>query len=112
MDTFGTLKAKELKVFIITHNDELTKLGDIPNRGKVEEAKRDPPVQNSILMAYNCRLNPNLLNEKIPYSAEELAKFADNDEDDDDNATNQRFDTVRLGAVDQVPSSELLGSNL
>ena len=66
LDTFGTLKAKELKAFIITHIDELTKLGDIPNRGNVEEANIDPPVQNSILMAYNCRLNPNLLKEKVP----------------------------------------------
>ena len=61
LDTFDALKAPELKLFIIAHKGELTKLSDIPNRGHVEEVKRDPPVQNRILMAYNCRLKPNLL---------------------------------------------------
>ena len=41
-----------------------------------------------------------------------MTKFSNNDEEDDDNANDQRFDTVRLGEVDQVLPSELLGSNL
>ena len=58
LDVFDVLKAPELKAFIIAHNDELTKRGDIPNRGKIAEAKADPPVNNYILMAYNCRMKP------------------------------------------------------
>ena len=61
LDTFDALKAPELNSLIIAHNNELTKLSHIPNRGKLEEAKRDLPVQIRILMAYYCRLNPSLL---------------------------------------------------
>jgi len=112
LDTFDVLLLPELKSFIIAHDDELKKIGDIPNRGNLEEAKRDPPIRNAILMAYNCRLKPNLLEGTMPHSTEELARLAD--DDDELPSTEVNATTVRLGneVDDQILPSELLSSPL
>ena len=113
LDTFDVLKLPELKSFIIAHDDKLKKVGDIPNRGNLEEAKQDPPVHNAILMAYNCRLRPNLLDGiPMPHSAEELARLAD--DDDELPSTEVHVTTVRLGDEldDRVLPSEILSDPL
>ena len=111
LDIFGKLKAPMLKAFVVAHDNALKKLKDIPKRGNVEEAKADPPVMNSILMAHNCRTKPNLLEGNFPYSDEELAKYAADDEEES-ASTELVVSTVRLGEHDDLLSSELLSSQM
>ena len=80
---------------------------DIPNKGNVHEAK-DHGVVNAIIMVYNCRLKPNLVERKQPHTAEDLARFADDYEDEPDT-NNITLSTIRLGEVDWIQPSELLG---
>ena len=68
-------------------------------------------AHNAIMMAYKCRMNPNLLEGKFPHSEEDLAKFNDGSDDNRDTI-DAAVTTVRLGESDQVLPSELLGCPL
>jgi len=83
---------------------------DIPNKGNVHEAK-DHGVVNAIIMVYNCRLKPNLVERKQPHIAEDLARFADDYKDEPD-INNITVFTIRLGEVDQIQPLELLGCSM
>ena len=83
---------------------------DIPNKGNVNEAK-DHGVVNAIIMAYNCRLKPNLVERKQPNTAEDLARFVDDYEGEPDT-NNITVSTIRLGEVDRIQPSELLGCSM
>ena len=110
LNMFGGLKVPELKSIIIAHDDELMRMKDIPNKGNVKEAK-EHGVMNTIMVAYNWEMKPNLLDGKQPHTAEDLARFADDDEDEPD--TNEvNVSTVRLGEVDKVLPSDLLGCHM
>ena len=100
----------ELKSFIVAHDDELMRMKDIPNKGNVKEAK-EYGVMNAIMMAYNCRMKPNLLDGKQPHTDEDLARFADDDEDEP-NTNEVNISTVRLGEVDKVLPLDLLGCHM
>ena len=110
LDTFDTLKLAELTAFIVAHDDTLKRKKDIPKRGNLKEAK-ELGVKNAILMAYNCRMKPNLLEGKQPHSAEDLARFADGD-DDDEARTALHMTTVRLAEEQQILPSELLSNDM
>jgi len=109
LEHVDALKAPQLKAFVIAHNDELTRISDIPNRDKLGECKANPPLMNSILMAFNCQRKPNLLEGKQPHSAEELAVYdnADKSIADDFNVT-----VVRIGGDNSVLHGNLLSDPL
>ncbi len=110
LDTFDALKLADLTAFIIAHDDTLKRKKDIPNRGNLKEAK-EHGVNNAILMAYNCRMKPNLLEGKQPHTAEDLARFADED-DDERESSELNVTTVQIGEEEQVLPSELLSCNM
>ena len=112
MDTFGALTKPELKAFLVAHDNELMRMKDILNKGNVKEAKYHGMV-NTIMMAYNCRMKPNLVEgkRKQPSVAKDLARFADDYEDEPDT-NNITVSTIRLGEVDRIQPSELLGCSM
>ena len=81
LERFRVLRVPELKAFIVAHDDELLRMKDIPNKGTVKEAM-EHGVHNSIMVAYEYREKPNLLEGEHTHSAEDLAKFAEGDNDD------------------------------
>ena len=111
LECFDGLKKPELHAIILAHNPDIKKLADLPNRGNLAEAMADPPIENAILMAYNCRMNPNILVGKQPHSAEELAKLAD--DYDEESITDAILHTsVTLGEENLVQPSALLESSV
>ena len=107
LEQFGVLGVPLLKAFIVAHDDKLMRMKGIPNKGNVKEAVKQG-VHNAISMAHKCRMKPNLLEGKYPHSEEDLAKFADGGNDDEDECE-VNMTTVRLGESYQVKPSELLG---
>ena len=108
LQNFSVLKLKQLKAFIVAHDDELERLSDIPKKGNLKEVV-EHGAHNAISMAYNCRMKKNLLEGNYPHSDEDLAKVAGRDEDWDTFRSNAlRVSTVRLGEGDQILPSQLL----
>ena len=56
-------------------------------------------------------MRPNILEGKCPHSGEDLAKFSDKGDNEEDTS-NVNVSTVQLGKSDQVTPSELLGCPL
>ena len=104
LQDFGKMTCPMLKAFIVAHDPELKRMKDIPNKGTVKEAE-EHDAHNAILMAYKCRMGPNLLEGNMPHSNEDMARMTDEvaEERDGENVT-----TVRLEELDLVKPSSLL----
>ena len=100
---FANLTSPELKVFIRFHDDSIRYVKDIPKtKGSLEEAKRG--LRNRILVAYECREKPSLLEGGMPHNL---------DEESNDDDSIQLDDLVMVHTVDSsddiaVSPSELL----
>ena len=96
-----------LKAFILAHDDQIKLVKDIPNKGNVKEVVEHGAL-NAILMAYKCKMKPNLLLGKLPHSAADIDKVRG----DGGTLEDLHVTTVRIGDPDHVKPSVLLGSNV
>ena len=78
MEDFGSIMHPLLKAFIVAHDPKLTKMKDVPKKGKVKDAV-EHEAHNAISMAYKCRMLANIVVGNKPRSAEERAKVRDDD---------------------------------
>ncbi|KAL7498904.1 hypothetical protein ACHAWT_008594 [Skeletonema menzelii] len=103
---FANLTSPELKAFIRYHDDSIRYVKDIPTtKGSIEEADRG--LRNRILVAWQCRDKPSLLDGDMPHNLEE--------EGDDGKEAIQLDDIVMVHTVNNhddnaMSPSELLGN--
>ena len=77
----SSLLQAQLKSFILAHDSENQLVSKIPKKGTLDQACAGE--LNSILVAYNCRMQNNLLEGNQPHSADEIARCGDPEGNDD-----------------------------
>ena len=75
LEIMSTLLQTQLKLFIVAHDPDNQLISKIPKKGSLAEAKSG--TLNLILVAFNCRTKPNLLEGKQPHSVEEISRCVD-----------------------------------
>ena len=96
-----------LKAIILAHDDQVKLLKNMSRKGNVKEVV-EQGIYNGISMAHKCRMKPNLLQDKLPYSTEDIDKTRD----DGDAVEDLHVTTVRVGEPDHVKASALLESDI